>query len=67
MINNFENVDIDIFEVVFASGLDGEIANLRVTEGARGEGFVGGTKESTINPDKNEGVIVCAVFGVQYN
>ena len=59
----FDNVDINIVEVVFDSSIEGKITALGVIKGAVWEGIMGGTTYYTIKLEGYDGEGVCAVYG----
>ena len=51
----FDNLKVDVFKIISDHCLGGKSVALRVTEGARREGFMGGPAKSAIQLDRDEG------------
>ena len=50
-----DNLKVDVFKTIFDRCLGAKSVALRVAEGARREGFMGGPAKSAIQIDRDEG------------
>ena len=58
-----DNLKFDVFKIIFDHFLGGKSVALRVAEGARREGFIGGPTKAAIQIDRDEGEGVFPVCG----